>query len=288
MAKISICLKWVAGVAFWLMTSGVGAAADNGLRFGVFPSVSARILVETYQPLAVAIGDSIGQQVGLESAPDFITFHQRTLNGEYDLVLTAPHLAWLAWKEGGYRPLLSYVTPVQGIMIVRSDSPYRRISDLRGKTIAMPDALAIVGIRMEKILEKAGLRRDRDFKAIEAGSHTNAATYIKEGKADAAVVGIQAFQQLPKELKDSMRGIIETPAMPGQIFLVHGGMSHAKELAIGQAIEHFTRSEGGKVFLQRGKFGGVRPLKKNELKQMEGDAKALKQRLQTYSSGNVQ
>ncbi len=288
MKKILPCLKWAGGAACWLALS-IAAAADGGLRFGVFPSLSPRILAETYQPLASALGESVGKPVGLETAPDFIAFHQRTLAGEYDLVLTAPHLAWLAWKEDGYQPLLTYLTPVKGVLIVRADSSLRRISDLRGKTVAMPDPLAIVGIRMERILEKAGLRKDRDFRATLAGSHTNAAVHVREGQADAAVMGIQAFQQLPQELKGGMRIIVETPPMPGQVFLVHGRLGKAGARAIRQAIENFARSEAGRAFLQKGDFGGVRPLKPNELSAVRGDAGKIEGRLgaQTPGGGDV-
>jgi len=284
MKKISWWKKWAGGAACWLAFGGAATAADGGLRFGVFPSLSPRVLVETYQPLAIAVGESVREPVSLETALDFTAFHQRTLSGDYDLVLTAPHLAWLAWKEGGYRPLLTYVTPVKGIVIVRADSAIQQISDLRGKTIAMPDPLAIVGIRMEQMLEKkAGLRKDRDFRVVVTGSHTNAAAYVKEGQADAAVVGIQAFHQLPEELKRNTRAIAETPPIPGQVFLAHRRLSVARAQAIARSIETFTRSEAGKAFVEKGKFGGVRPLKKSEMKGMEGDARMLKLRLQIQS-----
>lgn len=279
LAGMALCLAWPAAMA-----------ADDGLRFGVFPSLAARVIVEGYQPLANGLAGSIGQPVNLESTPDFITFHKRTMAGEYDLVLTAPHLAWLAWKEGEYRPLLSYTEPVRGLLIVRADSPYRQLADLRGKTIAMPDPLAIVFIRMKKIIEKEGLVLGRELTVIETGSHTNAATHVNERQADAAVLGRQAFQRLPPELRDNMRVIAETPAIPGQIFLVHARIAPARQRAIGRAIEQFTRTGAGVEFLRKGGFGGVRPLKKNELKQVEGDAMDLKLRLQTqaYPGGPAQ
>lgn len=274
--------RLLAVAALWLAWPAV-VVADDELRFGVFPSLAARVIVEGYQPLANGLADSIRQPVNLESAPDFTTFHKRTMAGEYDLVLTAPHLAWLAWKEGGYRPLLSYTEPVRGLLIVRADSPYRQLADLRGKTVAMPDPLAIVFIRMKKILQKEGLLLGRELTAIETGSHTNAATHVNERQADAAVLGMQAFQRLPQELRDNMWVIAETPAMPGQVFLVHTRITPARQQAIRRAIEQFTRTEAGREFLRKGGFGGVRTLKKNELKQVEGDAMDLKQRLQAQA-----
>lgn len=261
----------------WAISS---LAAQEGLKFGVFPNLSARVMVETYQPLANSLDNSLKQPVSLESAPDFITFHSRTLKGEYDLLLTAPHLSWLAWKEGGYRPVRIYEEPARGYLIVRADSPYHEPADLRGKTIAMPDPLAVVNIRMEKILEKAGLRRGHEFTVAETGSHTNAATYVSHGQADAAVVGVLAFLRLPKDVRDSLRIIAETQAMPSHVFLLHSRITPERERTLVKAINKFVSTEAGQTFLQKGGFGGVRPLKRNELKAIEADAMELKLRLE--------
>lgn len=279
--KVSIWLARLA--ALCLSLPGIAAAADGELHFGVFPNMSARVMVDTYQPLADYLGGALERPVNLESATDFITFHQRTLDHEYGLLLTAPHLAWLAWKEGGYRPVLTYREPVKGLIVVRSDGPCRKIQDLKGKTIAMPDPLAVVTIRMEKILGKAGLRFGRELTAIEAGSHTNAATLVVQGQADSAVVGKLPFMRLPKELKDRLRPIAETPALTSQVYLVHPRTTAAEERLIVRSIEEFARSEAGRTFLQKGNFGGVRPLGKNELQEMEGDAREFNRRLKAQA-----
>lgn len=290
MMKIKKSLNCLIGLLFLMPWLGLATAADGGFNFGVFPNLSARVMVETYQPLANDLGRSIKQSVNLTSAVDFVTFNKRTMDAEYDLVLTAPHLAWLAWKEGGYKPLLTYVEPARGFLIVRADSAYRKMADLRGKTIAMPDPLAVVNIRMEKILEQAGLLLGRDLTRLEAGSHTNAATHVSQGQADAAVVGVLAFLRLPKEVRDNLRVIAETQAMTSHVFLVRPHTSPARELAIKQAIEQFARSEAGQAYLQKGGFGGVRSLKKDELNTMEEDAKELKLRFlaQPGQDGTVQ
>lgn len=290
MMTIKKCLEWMVGIGLLMPWLGAAMAADTGFNFGVFPNLSARVMVETYQPLANDLGKSIKQSVNLTSAVDFVTFNQRTMDAEYDLVLTAPHLAWLAWREGGYKPLLTYVEPAKGFLIVRANSAYQKMTDLRGKTIAMPDPLAVVNIRMEKILEQAGLLLGRDLTRVEAGSHTNAATHVNQGQADAAVVGVLAFLRLPKDVRDNLRVIAETQAMTSHVFLVRPHTSAAREQAIKQAIEQFTQSEAGQNFLQKGGFGGVRSLKKNELNTMEDDAKVLKLRFLTQPGvdGTVQ
>jgi phosphonate transport system substrate-binding protein len=258
-------------------------AGSGEFNFGVFPQLSARVLAETFQPMADYLGNALKQPVILESAPDFFTFHARTLNREYDLVFTAPHMAWLAWKEGGYKPILTYAEPAQGYVVVRVDSPYRQLQDLRGKTIAIPDPNAVINIRIEKIMAKAGLDMGRELKVIEVGSHTNAATHVNEKRADAAIVGRFPFLRLPKEVRGNLRIIAETPALPSLTFLVHPRATPAREQAIRQVIESFMQSEAGKTFLQKTGSGGVRPLKKNELQQVENDAQEFNQRFQAQT-----
>lgn len=271
----------VAACCFSLPGFALGAPKD--LSFGVFPQLSTRVMVETYQPLVDFLVASTRQSIKLESAKDFYTFHTRTIEGEYGLVLTAPHLAWLAWKEGGYRPLLVYKEPAKGFIVVRADSPYRKLGDLNGKTIAIPDPNAVVNIRLAKTLAKNGLNLGRELKVLEVGSHTNAATHVYEKQTEAAVVGVFPFLRLPKDVRSGLHVIAETPDLPSHVFLVHPNVTAGQEKALGQAIEQFMRSEAGEVFLQKTGFGGVRALKMDELKQVEGDAQELLRRFRTQS-----
>lgn len=279
---IGMRTKRLLAVVFWLALPNAVQAAPGEFSFGVFPQLSARTLAETYQPLTNFLGSSLGQPANLESAPDFFTFHKRTLDGEYDLVLTAPHMAWLAWKEGGYTPILTYTEPARGFLVVRADSPYRQLTDLRGKTIAIPDPNAVINIRMEKILANAGLVMGRDVLVAEVGSHTNAAMHVTEKQADAAIVGVFPFLRLPKEVRDNLRVLAETPTMPSHTFLVKPRTTPAREQAIRQAVENFMQSEAGKAFLQKTGMGGVRPLKKDELKQVENDGLEFSRRFQIH------
>lgn len=269
-------------VALGFLLASSAFAASNALSFGVFPQLSTRSLVETYQPLVDYLARATGQPFNLESAKDFYTFHTRTMAREYGVVLTAPHLAWLAWKEGGYRPILVYKTPAKGFIVVRADSPYRRLSDLRGATIATPDPLAIINLRFERDLVDAGLSLEKDVKLVAVGSHTNAATHVSERQADAAIVGVFPFQGLPSEVRRELRIIASTPELPSHVFLLHPGMTKAQQQAIKDAIEKFMHGEEGAAFLRKTGFGGVRTLKKNELNRVEGDAEQFKRRYQAW------
>lgn len=260
--------------------------AAPGFSFGVFPQLSTRTMVETYQPLADHLSSSLRQPVNLESAKDFYTFHKRTIEGEYDLVLTAPHLAWLAWKEGGYRPLLIYKEPAKGFVVVRADSSYQQLNDLGGKTIAIPDPNAVVNIRLAKILANSGLALGSELTVKEVGSHTNAAAHVSTRQTDAAVVGVFPYLRLPREERQLLRILASTPELPSHVFLVHARTNPQRERELRQGVEKFMRSEAGSAFLEKTGFGGVRVLERDELKKVEGDALELKRRFQAQTEAD--
>lgn len=264
----------------WCLFAVMSArAAEAELKFGVFPNLSTRLLVETYQPLADALSNALQRPVALHTAPDFKTFFERTQAGEYDLVLTAPHLAWLAHIDGAYRPLYVYQRNTGGILAVRTDSPYRAPNDLRGKTIAMGDPLAITVMRMEGDLAKAGLKAGRDYVRLDAGSHNNAALHVQEGKADAAIMGSLPFQRLSETMQSKLRIIKTTAEFPSQVYLVNSRLGNAQEQAIRNALLGFMQSPQGKAFLARGGFEGLRKIGVSELRQFDADAQQVKQRL---------
>ncbi len=260
-----------------------------GLKFGVFPNLSIRVLLETYQPVADAVSDASKQPIELQSAADFETFYQRTQSGEYDLLLTAPHLAWLAWKEAGYRPLLAYDQPVRGLLVVKRGSAIKTLADLKAKTVARADPLAIVVMRMEKQLVKAGLRAGRDYQSVEAvGSHNNAALLVHQGKADAGILGALPLRKLAPDVQSGLQIIAETEALPSQVYLVGQRVSPDQEALLLHGIQQFMLSEAGRVFLEKGGFGGIHRLTRIELNRVAVDAKQVKQMLSVRAQSQPQ
>ena len=252
----------LAACAVWLtltlsLLALPAAAARPALVFGVFPSLTPKVLMETYQPLAWALQRRLGRPVALYTASDFTHFVARTRRGEFDLILTPPHLAWLARVDSGYRPLLKYSNPVQGLLLVRTDSPVRRVDQLAQKTIASANALAVISMAMEVQLRAAGLEPGRNVTIQYARSHNNAAMLAYNGVADAAIVGTQAFRQLPATVLAGMRILAWTPPLSSPMYLTHPRVRDAEAARIHDALLDYAATAEGKRFIQRGGFGGL-------------------------------
>ena len=250
-----------------LIVGGRPAASDDKpLVLGVFPSMTAKQTVEIYRPLASALEKHLRRSVVVYSARDFTTFVARTRQGEYDILLTAPHLAWLARQDTGYRPLLKYAQPVRGLLVVRSDSPFDEPDKLRGRTIAMADPIALAVLAIQAELAAHGLKRGIDYRTTDSGTHTNAVLQVVNGRVDAAVLGLHPYNLTPPELRQQLRVLAESPPLSSLMYLTHPRLRDAEAQAIRNALLRFAATPEGQTFMQRGGYGGFADVDGSELR----------------------
>lgn len=248
--------------------------SQDALVYGVFPNVSPRTLIETHHGVADVIERKFGRKVDLRTASGFLEFYQRTQAGEFDLVLTPPHFAWLAWKQAGYRPLLSFNQPVRGLVVVRKDSGIKSLSQLKGKRVAMVDPLAIVTMRGLALLQRGGLGTG-SYSRINANTHNNAALQVHVKAADAAVMGALPFNTLPSEVKAQLHVLAETEPLPSQVLLVGKRVSPDGEEHVRQILLAYMQTPAGNQFLSKGGLGGLHRLTRTELDKVRQDARQV-------------
>lgn len=256
--------------------------ADGALVLGVFPNMSARAIVTLYQPLQAHLEKTLGQRVQIQSAPDFRSFVERTLSRDYDVVVIAPHLARLVQQDGGFIPLFSYSQELRAMVVVAKSSTIRTADELRGKTVALPDRMAVMPVLGQRLLRERGLQADVDYQLLPAISHSNAAFSVQRGEAQAAIIGSVPFAQLPGELRDSLRVIAESESIPNQFILANPGLSAARVEALRKALLDFAAAQEGKRFFETHGFGGLKPATDADLRKMEAYAKDVRTLLKRH------
>lgn len=253
-------------VALLIAGSRPGSSADKPLAFGVFPNLTARQIVETYHPLADALEKHLQRRVIIYSARDFKTFVERTQQGHNDILLTAPHLAWLARQEASYRPLLKYAIPVRGLLVVKSGSPLDAPDALRGRTIATADSIAVAVLAAHAEMAARGLRRDVDYRSTDSGTHLNAAMQVINGRTDAAMMGSHPYQLMGPELRRHLRVLAQTPSLSSLMYLTHPRLRDAQAQAVRKALLRFAATAEGKSFMQQGGYRGFAEIDGHELR----------------------
>lgn len=243
-----------------LLLAGPASASERApaLNFGLMPYLSTRALLATYQPLAQALEQRLKQPVQLVSAPDFDTFIRRVIDGDYDLVLLAPHYARLAAVDHDYVPLLVHKTPIRGIFVTARQQPLNSPGDLRDQSIAIVDRSALLAIVGAASLADDGLREGRDYRFVETVSHSSALQNAISGKARAALVSWSTLALAASETQQAAVIWRELAGIPGQYYIAHNRLTRERREAIRRALLDFADSPEGRSFFEKTQHGGFR------------------------------
>lgn len=254
--------------------------ANGTLEIGIFPYLNTRTLLTTYQPLQQYLQNRLQRPVLFITAPNMRTFVERTQRGEYRFVLTAPHFARLAQQEAGYVPMLRTKRDLQGALIVDKDSPLQHVSELRGKTIATPDSIAIISMLGAQLLRASGLQPGENVVLRAMPSHDTALLSLQKGNGvAAAMVSVIALQQMPQELKSSVRTLATSNEVPPIMYLAHPKALRREVADMTRLLLEFAENtlEGRKFMIDTGHLG-LRPPTAGEMKSLDpyvGDLKTL-------------
>lgn len=156
----------------------LGTATPGG-GFPVYGEALARIVNQSGAGLVIEPRNTKGS---LENIP-------LLESGQLDIALVAGEPAFEALNGIG-RPAANlriiaamYSTP--GLFVVRGDSPYRTVADLKGQAIAFGARGSGLPILARYVLDGLGLDQERDFKAVFLTNAGDGPVMLREGKVAA-------------------------------------------------------------------------------------------------------
>lgn len=240
-------------------------AAGSPLVFGLFPNLSPANQLARYLPMARYLEEQLNRPVELFTAKNFRAFIESRRRGDFDLIVTAPHLAWLAAEETGYQPLIQFSGKIRATLIVAATSSLRSPQYLKGHDIAVPDPLALVTLLAQQRLEQVGLTRDRDYRFISRGNHNNVMLAVALGDYTAGVVSINNLAQFSPGLRTKVRAIDATDTTPGIFMMAHSRLQPPLRQAIRMALLHFAGTVSGKEFMRQVRMGEIMPANPQDL-----------------------
>ena len=250
------------------------------LEIGVFPYLSTRALLSTYQPLQRFLEQKLQRPVHLVTAPDMRTFVERTQEGAYTFVVTAPHFARLAQMEAAYRPLLRANRNLMGVLLARQDGRIRSIEDLRGKVVATPDGLTIISLLGLELLKRNDLIPGKDVTIQTLPTHNAAVVSLQNGAVDAALVSPTAFLQMTSEQRAGLSIITQTSEVPHVMYLASSKVSAEEAQTFVNLLQQFTEhTPEGKQFMDNLGYQGLRAPTEQELRSLDPYLEMLKANL---------
>lgn len=197
------------------------SSTNKPFEIGVVPYLSARSLVENYEPMRVYLEKALGKPVKIYTSTGFKPFFLNAQRGDYDMVITAANFARLLQKEHQFTPLLRFSKNASSWLVTALNSPVNTLQELRGKVIAVPDQLSMAAILSMTNLRDNGMEPDVDFHLLKVASFPSAILSVQKGEAMAAITASGAMVQMPKELSESVRVVLDAGEFMSLIILTH-------------------------------------------------------------------
>ena len=269
---------------WWLIALALSRPAWSAepatLEIGIIPTLSTRTILATYQPLRSYLEEHLKQPVTLVTATDYRTFVERTQRGEYRFVVTAPHFARFAQAEAGYRPMVRVKRELRGLLVTRANSDIRRVADLRGKSVSTPEGLALITMLGEQLLRDHGLTPGRDVEVRHLASFNSAVLAVHNGQSAAALTATTALKQMPEEVRNGLREVAMTRAVPHVIYLAHPQVPAAEVNRMTELLLAFEkRSPQGSEFFDKTGFLGYERPTPQELRSLDPYVAEVKKQL---------
>jgi len=247
------------------------------LTFGFLPIVSPERLVKRFAPLTEYLSQQLGMEIRLETAPDFATFIQRTHGQRYDILFTAPHLYYLAHKQPGYRAVVRVDRPgMQAIIVAPRTQNIASVEDLRGRSLATTDPLALATVLVRAHLEEAGINPDKDLTLVSTPSHNASLLSAYQEVTNAAALIMPLYLRASPEIQESMVIVAKTRMVPHMPISVSPDVGDGMAERISQALIALRESPKGRSLLAHLAWPGFVPAREDEYINLDWISEQLK------------
>lgn len=233
------------------------APSAEKLRIGVVPNVSARIIATNYQPLAEYFRAGLKRDVEITTGANFPNFHQRALNNDFEIMVTAPNLGRVAQLDANWRTLAVFEPGVPGLLVGLTGRD-NDLSKLKGKKLALGNPQSLVALVGIDWLKKQGLEVGKDYQTLTVANDDSLGVVLKSEEAPFAMMSMGEFNSKNPELKKQLSVVTEFVRLPGFMFMVSGTLSDADRANIEQLLQAFPASEQGQKFLALNSFTGLK------------------------------
>lgn len=193
------------------------------LIFAYSPAENPAVYAHVYQPLMDHLGQCTGKKVVYYPVQSNTAQIEAFRAGRLHIALMSTGSVGFAVNLGGANPIVAIGTAA-GVFgyrvyaVVRADSPYKSLADLKGKKVAHTSPSSNSGNLAPRVyFPAAGLTPDADYKPLMSGGHDRSALGVANGDYDMAPVASDIYDRMTArgEFKDrALRVIWESELFP--------------------------------------------------------------------------
>ncbi|QXE91987.1 phosphate/phosphite/phosphonate ABC transporter substrate-binding protein [Geomonas subterranea] len=231
-------------------------ASEKGYTLAVVPNLPAVTLHKNWTPIADYLSRELGVKVELKLYDKITTFLEETRAGNADFMYAAPNMFYLAYQKQKYIPLVRGSNMLRGQVFVRKDSPYTKVKDLEGQTIAIVGPKNVCSVITRHALLSGN---NIDFNVSFSGSTINVAKSVLVGKAAAGATLDSSMMEDAPEMQKEFRVIMQTEKIPPHPFSAHPRIPKKVRDAVTTALLNLDKSDQGRKMLEAVKL--VKPVR---------------------------
>jgi phosphonate transport system substrate-binding protein len=227
----------------------LGRQGGRPWRVGIVPQLPPREIVSTWTPVLKEVGHRAGQCLVLVIAPSIPAFEQQLRAGTVDFAFLNPYHQLMAQRWRGFVPLVrDGQAPLEGILVVRRDSPVRRVSDLDGATVSFPAPNAFAASLLPRaLLARDGIRITPSY--VRTHSNVYRAVILGSSKAGGGVNN--TLQRERPEVRQQLRVLWRTPPFPAHPFSAAASVPAAVRQSVQAGFLELGRTPHGRQLLAK-------------------------------------
>ncbi|MBI3561661.1 MAG: phosphate/phosphite/phosphonate ABC transporter substrate-binding protein [Gammaproteobacteria bacterium] len=193
-------------------------ASPAVLGFAIVPQQSPRELAKRWGPILQYLTEHSGVTLQFQTANSLTTYQQEMKAGLYDISFINAYYYVAFSGEAGYKVFAQEKdAKFIGIMVVRKDSPYQTVEDLKGKELAFPAPTAVTSMLAYTYLK----RKNINFSPRYVISMDSVYRAVAKGLFPAGQGEMRTFGSMEPEIRDQLRILWSADPMPPFTFSAH-------------------------------------------------------------------
>jgi phosphonate transport system substrate-binding protein len=200
--------------------------AEESKPYTVFivPQFTPVELHKAWTPILDKLSQATGFQFELKIFPTIPEFEHAIFTGEADFAFMNPYHEVVAKRTQGYIPLVRDEKSLEGILLVKKDSPIKTLSELNNQKIAFPAPNAFAAcLYIRALLAHQGINITPDY----VKSHSNVYRAIVLGDVVAGGSVNNIFQRELESIQQQLRVFYTTPKFAPHPFSAHPRITEA-------------------------------------------------------------
>ncbi|OGS92036.1 MAG: phosphonate ABC transporter substrate-binding protein [Gallionellales bacterium GWA2_60_18] len=224
---------------------------------GIHPLHNPKRLFEVYGPIVEYLDANIPEaSFRLEASRNYEEFDKKLYSGHFDFAMPNPYQTVRSLKYG-YRVFgkMGDDENFRGIILIRKDSGIREVTDLKGKKVSYPSAIALAATMMPQYyLHTHGLDVNRDIENLYVGSQESSIMNVLRGHVAAGAtwpVPWITFQQEHPDLAAQLEVKWQTGTLPNNGWVVRNDVPPQLADKFGALLFGLKESAQGREMLAR-------------------------------------